>query len=208
MVTDPAGNEETRSLGSVTIPAGRDGSKRLRLRVGASSPAGTYAVAAYSGAFPDGPLGSASFTFEKAGDAFASGGTASNEGASGARGSAAKGSTLSGTLVGVEIEDEAAWVIGEVATAEADASAFGLGAPVPNPSSGAVRVRYVLAEAGAVRLAVYDALGREVAVLAEGAQEAGPHEGTLPAGALAPGVYVVRLASGARVAVRRLTVVR
>ena len=198
-VTDPAGNEEVRSLGSVTIPAGRSGSKRFRVRVGASSPAGAYTVAAYSGAYPDGPLGSASFTFEKAGDPAASGATA--------RGLSAKGA--GGVLVSVEIEDDLApWVIADAAVTVAEPSGFGLEAPRPNPTRGAVRVRYLLSETGPVRLAVYDALGREVAVLVDGSRPAGSHEASLSEGVLAPGVYIVHLASGERTEVRRLTVVR
>ena len=78
----------------------------------------------------------------------------------------------------------------------------------PNPARGAVRVRYGVAEAGPVRAAVYDALGREVAVLVDGDRAAGPHEAALDAGALAPGVYVVRLDAGGHVLARPLTVVR
>jgi hypothetical protein len=78
----------------------------------------------------------------------------------------------------------------------------------PNPVAGAAVVRYGLPSAGAVRVAVYDALGREVAVLAEGEEEAGWHEAALSAGALAPGVYVVRVTAGSEARVERLTVVR
>ena len=53
-------------------------------------------------------------------------------------------------------------------------------------------------------MAVYDALGREVAVLA-----AGEHEVALDGAALAPGVYVVRLTAASGAAeTARLTVVR
>ena len=85
----------------------------------------------------------------------------------------------------------------------------GLSAPVPNPTAGTSRVRYTLAEAGAARLAVYDALGRRVAVLASGDHAAGPHAAPLDGARLAPGVYVVRLTAddGTAEAVR-LTVVR
>ena len=81
-------------------------------------------------------------------------------------------------------------------------------APAPNPAAGWTTLRYSLAEPGPVRLAVVDLLGREVAVLAEGAQPAGRHEARLDAGRLAPGVYVVRLTAGLAVEARRLTVAR
>jgi hypothetical protein len=69
-------------------------------------------------------------------------------------------------------------------------------------------VAFRLPEAGPVRLAVYDALGREVAVVAEGWRAAGAHEAALDAAALPAGVYLARLTAGARTATRRLTVAR
>ena len=83
-----------------------------------------------------------------------------------------------------------------------------LDAPYPNPSRGAVTVPFVVPSDGPARLAAYDVLGREVAVLADGAHEAGAHEARLPTGSLPPGVYVVRLVAGDETRVQRLTVVR
>jgi hypothetical protein len=76
-------------------------------------------------------------------------------------------------------------------------AALALYPPSPNPMTGAATLRYDLPTAGRVRLAVYDALGREVAVLVDGDRPAGAHEAALNASALAPGTYVVRLAAGA-----------
>ena len=77
----------------------------------------------------------------------------------------------------------------------------------PNPSPGAVTVHLVLPGSQHVRLAVYDALGREVAVLQDGPTAGDLHAG-LPAGTLSPGAYVVR-ATGAGLALTRvLTVAR
>jgi len=88
-------------------------------------------------------------------------------------------------------------------------TALVLEAPAPNPlRGGAVRLRYGLPASGAARVAVYDALGREVAVVQTGAQAAGWHEATLDAGQLAPGVYVIRLEAGGAVEITRLTVAR
>ena len=82
-------------------------------------------------------------------------------------------------------------------------------APRPNPASSRAVVPYALAEAGAVRVAVYDLLGREVAVLADGPAARGAHEAPLDTRTLAPGVYVMRMtASGGFTEARRLTVVR
>ena len=78
----------------------------------------------------------------------------------------------------------------------------------PNPVSTGGVVRVSLPEAGAVRVVVYDVLGRQVAVLADGERSAGTHDVVLDAGHLAPGVYVVRLTAGEATVVRRVTVAR
>ncbi|MEM6288876.1 MAG: T9SS type A sorting domain-containing protein [Bacteroidota bacterium] len=89
-----------------------------------------------------------------------------------------------------------------------DAPAGGLALEVaPNPASGPVALDIALPEAGPVRVAVYDALGREVAVPVDREMPAGEHTIRL-GGGLAPGVYVVRLGAGAGAASQMLTVVR
>ncbi len=80
--------------------------------------------------------------------------------------------------------------------------------PRPNPSRGAVAVPYVTPAAGAVRVSVFDLLGREVAVLVDADEAAGAHAARVPAGALPAGVYVVRVSAGGAVRQARVTVVR
>jgi hypothetical protein len=62
----------------------------------------------------------------------------------------------------------------------------------------ALVARFTLDDPAAVRLVVHDALDREVACLADRAFEAGPHLARLPGGALAPGLYRLRLQAGTR----------
>jgi len=78
----------------------------------------------------------------------------------------------------------------------------------PNPLRDRTTLRFILPESGPVRLSLYDVLGREVAVATNGWRAAGPHEAALDVSALPAGVYVARLAAGARTATQRLTVVR
>ncbi len=78
----------------------------------------------------------------------------------------------------------------------------------PNPSSGPVTVGYALRAPGAVRVSVVDALGREVAVVAEGARAAGAHAARIDAQRLPAGVYAVRLVAGDRRETVRLVVAR
>jgi len=84
---------------------------------------------------------------------------------------------------------------------------FALQTPFPNPFHAETTVRYTLAEAASVRLEAFDALGRRVALLAEGARAPGTYTATLDGGGLTPGLYLVRLTatgpSGERTATRR-----
>lgn len=68
-----------------------------------------------------------------------------------------------------------------------------LGAPWPNPFNPETRVELELASAGDLRLAVYDLLGRQQAVLHEGALAAGSHDFTWHPEAAAAGVYFIVL---------------
>ena len=85
---------------------------------------------------------------------------------------------------------------------------FALDAPFPNPARGPVRLAYEVAAPGPVRLAVFDALGREVAVLADGPAAVGRHTATVEADALAPGVYWVRLEAVGQAHARSFVVAR
>ena len=103
------------------------------------------------------------------------------------------------------------WTLAGVVASEPGAegpAALALHAPVPNPARGAVRLAFALDAPGPVRLAVYDALGREVAVLVDAVLGAGRHEAVLDGAGLPAGVYLVRLDAGGRPLTRRLTLVR
>jgi hypothetical protein len=83
-----------------------------------------------------------------------------------------------------------------------------LGAVVPNPFADQATVSFGLPRPSRVRLAVYDVLGRELAVLVEGERAAGQHEAVLDGSRLPSGTYLVRLEAGGAVATRRVTLVR
>lgn len=92
---------------------------------------------------------------------------------------------------------------------ETGASAFALGTSFPNPFRDATTLEYTLQEAADVRLVVYDVLGREVAVLAEGVRPAGSEQVTWDAAALPTGIYVSQLrVNGTVVGTRKLQLVR
>ncbi len=78
----------------------------------------------------------------------------------------------------------------------------------PNPSAETATVAFDLAASAPVRLAVYDVLGREVALVVDGTRAAGAHAEAVETAGLPSGVYLVRLEAGGRVQTRRFTVVR
>jgi Zn-dependent metalloprotease len=87
----------------------------------------------------------------------------------------------------------------------------------PNPFNPTTRIAYVLpARAGSalrvagsdVRLAIYDVLGREVAVLVDEVQAPGRHEVTFDAGRLASGVYFYKLQAGDFVSTKRMILMK
>ena len=83
---------------------------------------------------------------------------------------------------------------------------FALIGNAPNPVADATTFSFELAEGADVRLAVYDAAGRRVAVAADGYFGPGHHD--VPFGcSLSPGVYVYRLEAGADTAARKMVVV-
>src|SRR5690606_34576466 len=83
-----------------------------------------------------------------------------------------------------------------------------LEANYPNPFNPQTTIGYSLPQATEVRLVVYDALGREVAVLAEGLQPTGRHEVVFEAGDLPSGVYLYRLDVAGRVLTGRMVLLK
>ena len=81
-------------------------------------------------------------------------------------------------------------------------------APYPNPTTGTATLSYTLPAAGTVRIAVYNVLGQEVAVLAQGEERAGRIERHLDLSRLPSGAYFVRLTAAGQDRTQRLTVVR
>jgi hypothetical protein len=66
----------------------------------------------------------------------------------------------------------------------------------PNPFNPRTSIVFQMPVTGPTRLAVYDMLGREVAVLVDGVTAAGRHEVTFDAGRLASGLYLYALEAG------------
>jgi len=91
----------------------------------------------------------------------------------------------------------------------------GLAQNYPNPFNPETNIRYSVGgvrnqslEAAKVRLAVYDLLGREVAVLVDEKLEPGIHEVTINGSHLSSGVYVYRLTAGNTVESKRMMLLK
>jgi hypothetical protein len=85
-------------------------------------------------------------------------------------------------------------------------SALTLDTAQPNPVRGVSTVSFALPEAGSARLALYDVMGRELAVLVDEQLGAGGHMVTVDASVLAPGVYVLRLEGDAGAVTQRVVI--
>ena len=82
-------------------------------------------------------------------------------------------------------------------------------APQPNPATGSAEIAITLAAPEAIRVELFDALGRRVALAHDGEMSAMVrHDVTLDTRGLAPGVYVWRVAGEQFVESGQLTVVR
>jgi hypothetical protein len=78
----------------------------------------------------------------------------------------------------------------------------------PNPIIGSTSIRYRIPTSGHVRLAVFDARGREISKLEDEFQSAGSYSIPLEVKGLSPGLYFYRLEFAGRSLVRRFVYLR
>jgi hypothetical protein len=78
----------------------------------------------------------------------------------------------------------------------------------PNPFNPSTTISFSLPRTEVVSLKVYDLLGREIATLVEGREEAGEHSATWNAKSLASGVYFYQLKAGGFVETKKLLLLR
>jgi hypothetical protein len=78
----------------------------------------------------------------------------------------------------------------------------------PNPFNPTTRISYTMPVSGTAHLAVYDLLGREVAVLVNGPVAAGSQFVNFDASALSSGVYMYRLTAGGQTLTRKMTLMK
>ena len=188
--------------------AGRGNGRVYTLHLAVADPSGNVGRATYKvrvpktenkGAVEDGVVNAATSACQLA-EPLADG--------SAARGAvSAPGSAYAARQAAAKAEAEAASA--RDAEGEALPDRFTLEDAYPNPFSGTTTLRFGLPGAARVTLAVYDVLGRKVAVLAEGERDAGWYEVDLDGSGLASGAYFARLTTdGGFAETQRLAVVR
>lgn len=87
-------------------------------------------------------------------------------------------------------------------------TAYALHNAYPNPFNPSTTIRFDLPQAAKVRLAVYDMLGREVALLADEERPAGQHSVRFDAGKLSSGMYIFRLQAGSFTQTKKLMLMK
>ncbi|HSD64057.1 MAG TPA: T9SS type A sorting domain-containing protein, partial [Ignavibacteriaceae bacterium] len=85
---------------------------------------------------------------------------------------------------------------------------FNLSQNYPNPFNPTTDINFTVPEAGNVKLAVYNALGQEVAVLVNGMVTAGLHTATFNASSLPSGAYIYKLQSNNSVMVKKMMLMK
>jgi hypothetical protein len=78
----------------------------------------------------------------------------------------------------------------------------------PNPFNASTLIQYEMPWARHIRLEAFDVLGRSVAVLLDGRQEAGKHTLRWDPDDLPSGVYMIRLDGGSRPVTTRVMLLR
>ena len=182
-VSGPVNREPAFGPQTVTLPAGATVTRTLTQRVPGNAPAGQYTYAVKVGTLGGAVVASSSFSFTKTGSE-----------------AAARGADASGEW------SASGWDAAPTASAAGLPGALALSDVHPNPLRGRAQLTLEVPAVQAVRVEVFDALGRRVATLHDGALGAGLHAFAFDGSALPPGVYVVRATGETGSTSRRVTV--
>lgn len=85
---------------------------------------------------------------------------------------------------------------------------YSLAQNYPNPFNPTTQIKYSIAKAGVVTLKIYDILGRQVAELVNGYQDAGKYSIDFNASQLASGVYIYRIESSSFKSVKKMMLIK
>jgi len=85
---------------------------------------------------------------------------------------------------------------------------YSLSQNYPNPFNPVTRIKYSVPKTGYLTIKVYDLMGREVATIFEGVQQAGNYSVTFDAGGLAGGIYLYQMKVGNFVENKKLVLLK
>ncbi|MCW8818105.1 MAG: Omp28-related outer membrane protein [Ignavibacteriaceae bacterium] len=85
---------------------------------------------------------------------------------------------------------------------------FNLSQNYPNPFNPTTTITYSIPKESQVNLKIYDVMGREVAVLVNGKQQAGAYEVKFDAASLASGTYFYKLTAGDFISVKKMALLK
>jgi len=88
------------------------------------------------------------------------------------------------------------------------AKGFALKQNFPNPFNPITKIQYEIEKRSSVNLTVYNLIGKEVAVLVNGFQNAGEHEVNFDGANLPSGVYIYKLRAGASTETRKMALIK
>ncbi|MDX1438849.1 MAG: T9SS type A sorting domain-containing protein [Rubricoccaceae bacterium] len=111
-------------------------------------------------------------------------------------------------LVPIEEDDIGTITVSNEPVGPATPDTYVLHGAYPNPFNPSTTIRYEIGAAGPVTLKVYDALGREVAVLVNDTLTPSTYEATFDASGLSSGIYMYRLVAGSEVLTGSMTLVK
>ena len=166
------------------MPGGFVGDRDRTQSVPGGAPSGTYSYNAYIGWYPGQVWDQDSFDFEKL-------------------------TTGDGPWVKDWVNSGESFDDWNLTTSESVIpEVYSLGQNYPNPFNPETTISFGLPEAANVRIAVYDLLGRQVALLVNGYREAGMHEVSFDAADLSSGLYVYRIEAGDFTAVKKMILMK
>ncbi len=177
----------TRRIGGGTLPANTSVIRSFMLSAPRGTPPGPYTVCTNVGDFPTLVLASDAVDVTVTGAPLVS---------------------STGSALDFAVEALTGNVFMEDGQVLLASSASATAVAYPNPFVRLTRIAFSLNAPAEVRLAVYDVLGREVAVLTDGLAAAGHHEATFDAAGFPSGTYLWRLEAGHTVETGRLTLLR
>jgi hypothetical protein len=90
----------------------------------------------------------------------------------------------------------------------ADALTFNLAQNYPNPFNPTTSIAYTVPQSGNVKLAVYNLIGEQVALLANGFVTSGSHQATFNAKSLPSGVYFYKLQTGNSIMIKKMLLLK